>query len=460
MEAIQFIHAFSPIISKAAMQTYCSALPLMPSDSLLSKKYIATSQLGLKLSGSRYSQIVHNPPVSLSINRREVRDSTTCGEAMVVCLSKGIGYFNTSTGNMIGSRIPTGECSLIASSPDGQQIVTCHEDECPLDIWNVGARAHVKDIAKELKHRKIKRITFSADAEKVMIVTSPNYRRSRRSRSSSRSRTPSPRVVPYYPYPSSDYPNSVYPYPQEKVLTTPSHQRQRSRSSSRSTERNRYRSWSDPRATQRRSRSPTRKVIVQPGRPQSRVIRASRSQSPLAVVSRSPRAIRKRSPYKAIRRSNRDASTSSYQSSNTSLSDSDSPLPMPLLRSPSPPLVPPRSFGRHPPLLIPSQSRNPPLSPHQLVFVWDVETDKLLKQLEVPRRAHKVAISDTSQMAVADNLGIKIIDFSTEQPIGRPITPSDDPPSAYDSTSRLIWSSNGHISASAFVRSFGTTQNI
>ena len=63
-------------------------------------------------------------------------------------------------------------------------------------------------------------------------------------------------------------------------------------------------------------------------------------------------------------------------------------------------------------------------------------------------------------MAVADNLGIKIIDFSTEQPIGRPITPSDDPPSAYDSTSRLIWSSNGHISASAFVRSFGTTQNI
>ena len=70
-------------------------------------------------------------------------------------------------------------------------------------------------------------------------------------------------------------------------------------------------------------------------------------------------------------------------------------------------------------------------------------------------------------MVVADKLGIKIIDVGSGPPIGRPITPSDDSPSAYDST-RLIWSSNGQTSASASVtpvrtrslRRSGTTQDI
>jgi hypothetical protein len=63
-------------------------------------------------------------------------------------------------------------------------------------------------------------------------------------------------------------------------------------------------------------------------------------------------------------------------------------------------------------------------------------------------------------MAVADNFGIEIIEISTGNPIGQPITSSNDSPFAYDSASRLIWSSNGQISASASVSSFGATQNI
>ena len=471
MEAIQFIHVFSPIISKAAMQTYYSALPLMPSDSLLSKKYIAMSRPSLKSSGSRYSQIIHNSTASLSINSREVCNSTSLGDVMVVSLSKGgIGFFDTSTGIEIGSRIPTAEYSLIASSPDGEQIVTCHEDQCAFDIWNVqlGARAHVKAITnlKELEHRKIERITYSADGEKVLIVTSPqtlNYRSSRRSRSSSRStrrlgdryRSPSPRAIS-----RSRSPRSI-----RRSLSLRSIHRSRSpRSISRSRSpisirrslslRSIHRSPS-PRSI-RRSRSP-RSIR------RSRSPRSIRRSLSLRSIRRSPspRAIRLPPSLRAIPRqprpppprvlqrlrsysgSNRDASTSSYQRSNTSLSYSDSPLLMPLSRSPSPgpPLAPSQSFSRYPPppILPPiaSRSRNPSLSPYQLVFIWDFKTDKFLKQLEVPQTAHKIAISDTSQMAIAVYLNIKIIDFNAGHP-----------------TSRLIWSSNGQISASASVRSY------
>ena len=112
------------------------------------------------------------------------------------------------------------------------------------------------------------------------------------------------------------------------------------------------------------------------------------------------------------------------------------------------------------PLKPPPRSVDPPL----LVSILDVETDKLLKQLKVPLTACKVAMSDASQMVVADNLGIKIIDVSTGYPIGS-ITPFDDSPSAYDST-RLIWSSSGQTSAmasasvSTFASSTTSTQDI
>ena len=105
LDALQFIQAFAPIISKVAMQTYYSALPLMPSASLLSKKYSAISRPSLKLSESSYPRIINHPQVILP----EFLDcSTSFYDIIALSLwEDGIAFFDTRTGNEIGSRIPT-----------------------------------------------------------------------------------------------------------------------------------------------------------------------------------------------------------------------------------------------------------------------------------------------------------------------------------------------------------------
>ena len=66
----------------------------------------------------------------------------------------------------------------------------------------------------------------------------------------------------------------------------------------------------------------------------------------------------------------------------------------------------------------------------QTVFIWDVETDKSVKQLDLdPINGSKISIlPNGSQIASADDLGIKVIDASTGHPVGRQITPYDDNP--------------------------------
>ena len=196
---------------------------------------------------------------------------------MALSLAKGgIAFFDTRTGNEIGSKIPAADnCQLIAFSPSGRWIVTWSEDQRVLDIWNVQTRTHTKTIANESKDRHFRRVTYSTDGKKVMIVTSPNEQ----------------------------------------------------------------------------------------------------------------------------------------------------------------------------------------LTPHQLVFIWDVETDKPLKQLEVTRLAEEVTVSpDGSYLAIADNLGIEIIEVDTGHRIGRHITPYNDSSWSgwtYCSTPRLIWSPNGQFLASASLKRSG-----
>ena len=88
----------------------------------------------------------------------------------------GIAFFDTRTRNEIGSRIPStpdsDRCYLIAFSPDGKWIVIQgdHKLECALVLWNVKTCTRVKTI--ELKSENpFERITYSADGEKVMVVT-------------------------------------------------------------------------------------------------------------------------------------------------------------------------------------------------------------------------------------------------------------------------------------------------
>ena len=141
-DAIQSIHAFSPIISKAAMQTYLSALPLMSSASpLLFKKYFVMSRPRIKSWGPRSSvcRIIHSQRVILS----------------------AIG------GTMYDSR------HLITLSPDGRWIAIENRNQRALDMWNVETLSNAKTIAKGCDEldSDFDTITHSADGKKVMIVT-------------------------------------------------------------------------------------------------------------------------------------------------------------------------------------------------------------------------------------------------------------------------------------------------
>ena len=150
------------------MQTYYSALPLMPSASLLSKKYSAISRPSLKL--SEYSRIIDHPQVMLP---GFCDCSTSLDDIIALTLEQGgIAFFDTRSGKEIGSRIPTQyrwDC-LIAFSPDGKWIVIKGGGKRALELWNVKTRTHVKTI-KIRSERSFKRITYSADGEKVMVVT-------------------------------------------------------------------------------------------------------------------------------------------------------------------------------------------------------------------------------------------------------------------------------------------------
>ena len=145
----------------------------MPSASRLSKKYSAIGRPSLTLSESSYSSsriIVNHPDVELP---KFLYCSISSDDIIALSLIKGgIAFFDTRTGNEIGSRIPTPDTwgYPIAFSPDGKWIVIKDDRKFTLDLWNVKTRTHVKTIEQK-SGRLFKRITYSADGEKVMVVT-------------------------------------------------------------------------------------------------------------------------------------------------------------------------------------------------------------------------------------------------------------------------------------------------
>ena len=153
------------------MQTYYSALPLMPSGSLLSKKYSAISRPSLKLSESSYSRIINHTQVELP---EFWFCSTSCDDIIALSLREGgIAFFDARTGNEIGSRIPTPDRDryLIAFSPDGRWIVIQGVEKCALDLWNVETRTHVKTCTySKTIHYPFELIIYSVDGEKVMVT--------------------------------------------------------------------------------------------------------------------------------------------------------------------------------------------------------------------------------------------------------------------------------------------------
>ena len=142
----------------------------MPSASLLFKKYSAISRPSLKLSESSYSRIINHPQLRLP----EAWDCSTSSDdiiALSLC-EGGIAFFDTRTGNEIGSRILTPDRGRhpIAFSPDGKWIVLIQGDrKFTLDLWNVKIRTRVKTIEIKSKN-SFERITYSANGKKVMVV--------------------------------------------------------------------------------------------------------------------------------------------------------------------------------------------------------------------------------------------------------------------------------------------------
>ena len=97
--------------------------------------------------------------------------STSSNDVIALSLCKGgIAFFDTRTGNEIGSRILSASGYLISFSPDGKWIVIQSDRTLTLDLWNVKTRIRVKTIKSEHLH-SFQRITYSADGKKVMAVT-------------------------------------------------------------------------------------------------------------------------------------------------------------------------------------------------------------------------------------------------------------------------------------------------
>ena len=167
-DALQFIHAFAPIISKAAMQTYYSALPLMSSESFLFKTYSAMSRPSLKLSESSYLQIIEHPQILIQVPEDLFYyNYTSSDEIIALSHQGGITFFDTRTGNKIGSGIHTQGSRFTVFSPDGKWVAHHDHVKCVLEVWDVKTCTCVKTI--ETTSNTLDYITYSADGEKVIV---------------------------------------------------------------------------------------------------------------------------------------------------------------------------------------------------------------------------------------------------------------------------------------------------
>ena len=147
------------------MQTYLSAFPLMPSQSLLFMTSYSDTvvQSCIKLSASAnlrsICRMIYDPRVIRSNTGSIVYDTTSSYDAISRALSK-------SGASRIGNTI---KLDYFAISPDGQWIVNRVRNQGSLDIWNVEIRSYARTIAR-VSFLDLDRITFSADGKKIMFI--------------------------------------------------------------------------------------------------------------------------------------------------------------------------------------------------------------------------------------------------------------------------------------------------
>ncbi|KDR65791.1 hypothetical protein GALMADRAFT_162374 [Galerina marginata CBS 339.88] len=178
---IRFIQLFSPIISQAALQTYVSALPLMPSDTLLFEQYrnepIADrSNLTSYIYHAQWSVRPLPADAHVHLIRTGKFDSDPSVTAvayhgfLTATYSKGHGIFlydplNGHVHPKINASPHTVIVKQMAFSPDGQHITTS-ENYGRVCIWEVSTGKCIRSINTKSTSTVA---SYSSDGTKIMI---------------------------------------------------------------------------------------------------------------------------------------------------------------------------------------------------------------------------------------------------------------------------------------------------
>jgi WD40 repeat protein len=160
MDAIRFISAFFPIISKAAMQTYISALPLMGSDTLLFKTYhteTITCRSDLQ-SHSPSGWVPLKAPAKWHTNRHPktiISSSASSGYLIAEAESHPttrVRFYDARTGNETENsfKLPSPAESM-HFTPDSRHLLTI-DDRGTISTWDIKKGLSVHIIEFEFKY--------------------------------------------------------------------------------------------------------------------------------------------------------------------------------------------------------------------------------------------------------------------------------------------------------------------
>jgi WD40 repeat protein len=144
MDGIRFIRAFSPIISKAAMQTYISALPLMAPDTLLFKIYhtetIAGRSYLKSYSPSGWATLDAPTEWDARLDLKTKFSFSTSSGYLVAHAdyrTKRVSFYDSRTGKEVGIslslKLPAESMHL---SPDSEHILIV-DDNGTIQTWDI-----------------------------------------------------------------------------------------------------------------------------------------------------------------------------------------------------------------------------------------------------------------------------------------------------------------------------------
>jgi len=174
MDGIRFIRAFSPILSKAAMQTYISALPLMQPDTLLFKIYHTETTAGRSdlQSHSPSGWAILNAPAEWNTNLAlDMKTSSFASSGYLIAQAEcyptnRVRFYNSRTGHEVGLSLPLQlPAESMHFSPDGRRISTV-DSRGIISIWDIKKGLLTHHIKSDFQHPLIH---YSASGDRILI---------------------------------------------------------------------------------------------------------------------------------------------------------------------------------------------------------------------------------------------------------------------------------------------------